>query len=350
MKRSHRSASPEKRTRLATLFLLGSLLVVSLVLYGSFLASADANTSRLPAVDPSSEETAPTVCCSDEEEDNKPHLLAASYYSVKKNLSAKLLLNNKGPNTLEVRPTLFSLSGLRYDVYPIMVESNSFQMIDMREWIDAAGTHFQEGSIQVFHLGRDLVLGSQVYLEDERRSLSYDEKLVEPAGFRSSRLQGLWWLPSPKGEVLLAISNTSNLPVTVQAKGDGTKPTQKASVTVELGPHETRLLDVEHDIFGDNHGAMSRFGALSIEHNGQSGAVIARGMAQDAAQGYSLPIQFLDPSASKSTKLQGAGLRLKEADHEALEPVVVVHNAGSLETTIKGRLPYRKSDGRTAIV
>ncbi|MGI9069599.1 MAG: hypothetical protein ACR2HX_24735 [Pyrinomonadaceae bacterium] len=350
MNRSHRSASPEKRSRLATLFLLASLLAVPLVLYGSFLASADANTSTLPAADPTSAQTAPTGCCSDEEEDSKPHLLAASYYSVKKNLSAKLLLNNKGPRTLEVKPTLFSLGGERYDIYPITLEGNSFQMIDMGEWIHAAGTQFQEGSIQVFHLGRDLVLGSQVYLVNERRSLSFEEKLVEPAGFPSSRLQGLWWLPSPNGEVLLAVSNTSDLPVTVQASANGAKPTQKASVTVELGPHETRLMDVAHDIFGDNRGTMSTFGALYVEHNGQSGAVLARGMAQDAAQGYSLAVQFSDPSASKSTKLQGAGLRLKEAGHEAVKPIVVAHNAGPVETTITGRLPYRASDGSTAIV
>src|SRR5437870_2115539 len=37
----------------------------------------------------------PTPCCND-----KPHLLIGTYYSVKDGLSAKLLLNNKGPNPL----------------------------------------------------------------------------------------------------------------------------------------------------------------------------------------------------------------------------------------------------------
>ena len=38
-------------------------------------------------------EPSPTPCCND-----KPHLLVASYYSVKNGLTAKLLLNNKGPD------------------------------------------------------------------------------------------------------------------------------------------------------------------------------------------------------------------------------------------------------------
>lgn len=356
MNKSHHAAHPEKRSRLAMLFMLGVLLTVPLVLYGAFLSAAGANTPSLPAAGRTSGQIPTAGCCSAEEEDSKPHLLAASYYSVKNNLSAKLLLNNKGPRKLEVKPMLFSMGGERYGISPITVDGNSFQMIDMSEWIEAAGPKFREGSIQVFHLGRDLVLGSQVYLVNEKRSLSFEEKLVEPATFHSSRLQGLWWLPSQNGEVLLAISNTSDLPVTVKAKADGTKPVQKASVTLELGPHETRLLDVEHDIFGDNRETgdnrqtMSRFGALFVEHNGQSGTVIARAMAQDAAEGYSLAIQFLDPSASRSTKLQGAGLRLREAGHEAVKPVVVAHNAGAFETTITGQVPYRLSNGTTAVV
>jgi hypothetical protein len=37
-------------------------------------------------------------CCG--QDDSKPHLLVGTYYSLKENLTAKLLLNNKGPNVL----------------------------------------------------------------------------------------------------------------------------------------------------------------------------------------------------------------------------------------------------------
>jgi|GEM_PF-3154563 len=48
----------------------------------------------------------PTPCCND-----KPHLLIGTYYDVKNGLTAKLLLNNKGPDPLTASPTLFSMSG-----------------------------------------------------------------------------------------------------------------------------------------------------------------------------------------------------------------------------------------------
>ena len=90
---------------------------------------------------------------------------------------------------------------------------------------------------------------------------------------------------------------------------------------------------------------MSSFGAISIEHNGASGALLARAMALDVPRGYSLPIQFTDPATAKSNNLQGAGLRLGSIARESLSPTVVVHNAGRTETTLNGRVPYTTTGG-----
>lgn len=154
-------------------------------------------------------------CCSGEADDQKPHLLAGSYYTLKNNFSAKLLLNNKGPTPIEVQPTLFSLSGDRFDAPPVTVDSNSHRFEDFGAWADIAGKQFREGSIQVFHRGKDLVLGAQIYLTDERHSLSFDEKLTELGKPGSSRLEGVWWLPSPKGVVTLVLSNTTDTTLSV---------------------------------------------------------------------------------------------------------------------------------------
>lgn len=90
---------------------------------------------------------------------------------------------------------------------------------------------------------------------------------------------------------------------------------------------------------------MSNFGAISVEHNGGPGALLARGMALDTALGYSLPIQFTDPMTAKSTNLHGAGLRIGKAGKESVEPMVVVHNAGQTTTLLRGRVPYTTTDG-----
>ena len=62
-------------------------------------------------------------CCSD---DINKHLLAASYYSVKDNYRSNLMLNNKGPDPVEVRPTLFALNGSRIDAPSVIVPGESF--------------------------------------------------------------------------------------------------------------------------------------------------------------------------------------------------------------------------------
>lgn len=341
------SAKRSLPTILSTVVILSA---VALSLYRAPLqfAAAGANTPSADA--PAALQGVPQSCCGGSGGYDTPHLLAGSYYSVKNGLSAKLLLNNKGPRPIEVKPTLFSMGGEKYEVAPVVVEGNSFRLLDMRGWIAAAGPQFREGSIQVFHLGPNLVIGAQVYLEDDAHSLAFEEKFAEPSTFHSSQLRGVWWLPTQKGEVLLALSNTSDSAVTATARADGQRPTRDGSATVELSPHETRLLNVQEDLFGNDHGAMSRLGGISVEHNGPAGALLARGFAQEASKGYSLAVQFADPQGAKSSAYQGAGLRLGVAGGEALTPVVVAYNASTEEATVTGRMPYATGDGGTAEV
>ena len=118
----------------------------------------------------------------------EPHVLAASYYSVVGNTSATLTLNNKGPEPKEVRLSLFSLGGERFDPHPLTVGANSHRVVDLGEYA-TAGTPFEEGSLQVTYHGKKLEMGVQVKLADTARSLIFDEQLVEPAyKFASSRL------------------------------------------------------------------------------------------------------------------------------------------------------------------
>ena len=103
-------------------------------------------------------------CCGGDEGDNRPHTLAASYYTLRNDSSAKLLLNNKGPSPVEVRATIFAMSGERFEPPAVTVAGNSYVFVNLADWAALAGPQFQEGSIQLFHRGKDLVLGSQIYL------------------------------------------------------------------------------------------------------------------------------------------------------------------------------------------
>ena len=284
----------------------------------------------------------PTPCCGSA--DDKPHLLMGSYYSLNEDFSAKLLLNNKGSSPLVAHPRLFSMSGERFDVAPVTIAPESFQMINLADWVEVAGSQFREGSIHVFHLGRDLVLGSQIFLVNQARSLSFDEKLVEKGGFKSPGLEGLWWLPASDGEVRLALANTSDSPLTAIVTADGKSPKRSGTENVYLNPHETRVLHIQNDVFDRPQDAMSRLGGISIQHSGAPGDLLARGMVQNTS-GYSLSIQFGDPAAGKSAKLQGAGFRLGNTGNESLTPIVIARNVGNSTATITGRFRYTSSNG-----
>ena len=137
-------------------------------------------------------------------------------------MRATLMLNNKGPQPLDVQPTLFSLSGARMSVPTVTVLGNSFREIDLRDWV-GSDEAFREGSLQVAYSGADLLLGAQVYLVDAARSLMFEEKFAEPSvQFASSRLESVWWLPSHHCRVRLVVSNTTDDVVGLTARVDGT--------------------------------------------------------------------------------------------------------------------------------
>jgi hypothetical protein len=311
------------------------------------VASMAGDKSQIKIVTANGTQNPSTGCCGGNDGDQKPHRLAGSYYTLNKNFNAKLLLNNKGPKAIQVQPTLFSLRGERFEVPPVTAEANAHQFINLATWVAIAGDQFREGSIQIFHRGRDLVLGTQIYLTEDNHSQSFEEKLTELGKGASSRLEGVWWLPSPKGEVRLVLSNTTDLQLSTSIGVLGENPKREANMTLNLMPHETRLLDVQGDIIGRKQGAMSRVGAISVEHNGVPNAVLARAMAMEMDDGYSLPVQFSDPAAAKSTNIQGAGLRVGKAGNESLAAKVVLHNASQTEMTVSGGVPYALQDGST---
>ena len=92
---------------------------------------------------------------------DKPHTMAAAYYSFQGNLKASINLNNKGLVSLEVTPTLFNLAGERLEVPSVTVDATTFQVFDLADWAGPGGPTFQQGSLQLFYRGRDMLLGAQ---------------------------------------------------------------------------------------------------------------------------------------------------------------------------------------------
>lgn len=333
------SKSPSMRARIFILILTGvvgsSLASYSLANYRERLHNAG---GAQPSVN------SKNTCCA--QDSDKPHLLAASYYSVKNNLTATLMLNNKGPEPVEVKPTLFSLTGERLDVAPVIVGGESFRNIDLRELGARPDTLFEEGSIQLFHVGPDLIIGAQLYLVDEGRSLSFDEKLTEFQNAASAQLESVWWLPSQECATSLILSNTSDLEVTANALvRTGTGRPQEINATVL--PHNTQVINFKQE---RSLKAKNQVGSASINHSGPKGSLIARTLVEDSRSGYSLSAQFYSPQAGRSSGYQGVGLRLGTVAGQELNSIVVARNIGEEETQVTGRIPYTTSDGREGVV
>ena len=279
-----------------------------------------------------------------------PHTLAATYYNLNDGLSAALMLSNQGPQPLAIHVALFSLTGTRFDAPPLTLNGNEARAFDLHDWAMAGGAEFRQGSLQVSYNGTDMGLGGVVRLIDSARSLSFDEELAEPVMmFASARLEGVWWLPSRKAEMRLALSNTTDAPLTARLLIDGIAPKETEPEALSFRPHETRLLDSKD--FTDKHdGVLSEIGGISVTYSGRPGALLAHALIQEPAAGYSSVVEFSDPQAAQSSRLDGAGLRLGTAGNETLTQVAVARNVGATPTILTGRVTYTTTDGRAGVV
>jgi hypothetical protein len=272
-------------------------------------------------------------------------LLAASYYSLRDDLKATLMLSNQGPNPMNVSVSLFSLSGEQFTAPSFTLKGNEVRGVDLSAWMQAAGQKFEQGSIQVSYEGMYLELGGVVKLVDVQRRLIFDEELVEPDRmFASSRLEGVWWARSDESEMRFAISNVSGTEVTASISFSRGKHKPAFPRVLKLKPHETRIiLDPKESLGSHEDGPFA--GGVSIRHSGLPGDVIARGYIQEVSTGFSNVVEFYDPAMQKSSALDGVGLRIGHIAGQQLTPIAVARNVGTAVTMLTGRVTYTDDDG-----
>ena len=276
--------------------------------------------------------------------------MVGAFYDVQNFPSAKLLLNNKGIKPLEIRPTIYNASGQSIEIPLVTVAVNSHHFIDLRDWANLGGESFNSGSIKLFHLGKDLVLGAQIYLTDNEHSLVFEEKLSEIGKFDSRRQEAVWWMPSSQTQAQVVLSNTSDANLTITAQL-ARKPSHTGEPqTIELEPHQTRVLDLRRDFADGDQFASSDVIALSLENCGANDALLARIMLRDETRGYSNVVQFSNPNTGRSSKYQGVGFHIERIGDAPLEPVIVARNVGTERASVSVKIPYTRTDGTTGTV
>jgi len=338
----------------AKLFLISAVLMlttIALIGLGSNQRRAGAETlSVAPKSVNSSGEVKRGPMPMPQDPNDMKHALAAAYYDTRQGVQGTVMLSNQGPHQIEVQPTLFNLKGDRFDAPPKTLEKTTPYTLDIAEWVNRAGPSFQEGSLQVTYTGKPMEIGGVVQLVQASRSWSFDEEVNEPAfSFSSSRLEGVWWFPSRGSELNVVVSNTSELPVVANLQISGNEPKRSEAIDLSLNPHETRKMNLR-DLLDKQGEALPKFGGISISHSGTPGAIIARGMISNEASGFSSVVDFSDPGRARSSRVDGAGVRIGRIGKEELSQIIVARNTGTADSSLNVRIPFTKTSGETGVI
>jgi hypothetical protein len=115
--------------------------------------------------------------------------LTATYYNLNDNLTATLMLNNKGAGAILATPTIYSMSGTRLQLAPITVPAASYIDVDMHQLLAGQPENFREGSLKIAYQGIEKQLGAQVKLIDAGHKLIWAEQLSYTSKFVSNKLE-----------------------------------------------------------------------------------------------------------------------------------------------------------------
>ncbi|MGH9947045.1 MAG: hypothetical protein ACRD6X_07605 [Pyrinomonadaceae bacterium] len=278
------------------------------------------------------------------------YTLTGTYYTLNDNLTATLMLNNKGADAIFATPTFYSLSGSRLQLPPITVPAASYIDVDMHQLLAGQANEFREGSIKISYEGGNLQLGAQVKLVDSERNLIWAEQLGYTSKYISNRLESVWWLPYSDSKTRVVVSNTSSGPIAVSVSVDGTIPVQSSPAQITLAPWETRVIDIMRDLVGNENGSLQLKGGISITHNGNPGDVMARMFVAKPSNGYSATVNFIDPETTASQKWNGNGFRFRNVNGAKLDSTVAVRNNGTQPSRVKGKIIYTRPDGTVTAI
>lgn len=278
------------------------------------------------------------------------HWHVGAYYDLERFPSAKLLLNNKDIVAREVRTTLYRMDGTPFEAPPTWVGANSAIKVDLADWAALAGQGFTRGSLRIYHTGKDRVIGSQIFLEDNAKGISFEERLAELGKFNSKRMEGVWYMPRSQSDAFIVVSNTSDQIINVSARLSRDPKISGPLEQISLNPHQTRVFNIRNDFQNGSYFMSGKVVGIAITHTGGNSDLKVHGAVMDVPKGYSNVIQFSNPDTAKSSELHGVGFRLGQFNGEELEPIVVAKNVSAATASITGKINYTRTNGTTGSI
>jgi hypothetical protein len=285
----------------------------------------------------------PQGCCSNQPA--IPRRMIGTYYTTEDGFQSTLILNNKGPNQIMVTPILHSRNGRTFTASHISVGGRSSSEVDLNLLASIAGPQFSSGSFEFTYEGRLLEMGGGLRIVNAEKSLIFDEQMLESGmKFPSPQLEAVYAIPFEDSQVSVIVTNTTLKPIIVGGDAIFAGVNGHHPIQGWLGPHETKMVNLPHGLV-----KKASAGAVSLNHNGDKGALLAKIHLWGADRGYSESVNFISPGG-KTTERHGAGLRLGSVEDDPLRAVIAVRNIGESATTVTATVPYSKESGDTGTI
>jgi len=268
--------------------------------------------------------------------------MIGAYYTTEDNFKSTLILNNKGPHQIVVTPILHGKSGETYKAPPVSVGGESSFEVDLNAIAESAGSKFRAGGIEFTYTGRLLEMGGGLRIVNAEKSLIFDEQFLEPGmKFSSPQLEAVFAIPVENTRVSVIVSNTTSQPLLIKGEAVFAGHNTPHPIPGVLKPYETQVVNLP---VGQIKEVLP--GAVSLNHNGEKGALMAMIHVQNSDKGYSESVNFHDPAQGKTNQWHGAGLRLGSVNNDVLRSVIAVRNIGKDTTTVAASVPYSLQNGK----
>ncbi len=327
----------KKFPALAGLGLVSLVVVLMTTRFMELRSSAHLDNSA--GEEASNNPTAQGGCCSTQP--NTLRRMIGSYYNTEDDFVSTLTLNNKGAYVIAVTPILHGKNGQTFTAGQVLVNPESSMNVDLNAIASTAGPNFKSGSFEFTYLGRMMELGGGLRIVNTAKSLIFDEQMLEPGmKFSSPQLEAVYAIPSVDAEVNVILTNTTSQALSLNGDATFVGTNGHHPINGSLSPNETSIVKLPKGLVNQ-----STAGAVSITHNGASGALLAMIHVSDQAKGFSAAVNFTDPAQGKTTQLHGTGLRLGSVNNAILKPVIAVRNIGNTATTVNARIPLKKQNG-----
>lgn len=213
----------------------------------------------------------------------------------------ELVLNNRGPASIDVTPTFFSSSGGPILGKTLTLEQSEVRHLSIADLIPADHKAEQMGGMTVTYFGGMMEVAEQITLFGRNGARSVDIPFSGTMDYHSAVQEAVWWMPK-EGEANIILGNATDVPIVASLKySDG------QSQEVSLGPFATEVVQRSLST-GDATSSKGFAQSVRIELSGPMGSLRATGFVTSSDKSFQGAIRFYDPGAIRQPNLFATNL------------------------------------------